>query len=285
MTSTEGATATAKEELIRRALEAQAAYMPDVRADIGSIDEDWVTAEAFFGDAAAIDEFVGFEQSLNEGTDTRTAGALLMTDYGFILAAAAVPLFAGFGLVPDLSPATLGLRFYTTTEEHDGKMQRVRRAHVRFASNALRQGQLHDEADGERFRAHIERHFALAVEAIHERTRLSRAALWRLAADAVAGRFLDAGRRFSTVDAAKAAAMRILKVPGSPLANRQLHYFDLTVLDRRQRDFSYTFRQRGGCCRFYLVKGGEYCPTCVLKAPAERDEELSVAMRRHLGVA
>ncbi len=286
MTSTEAAaTDTAKEALIRSALEAQAAYMPDVRADIGPIDDGWVTAETFFSDAAAIDEFVSFEQSLNEGTDARTAGALLMTDYGYILAAAAVPLFAGFGLVADLSPARLGLRFYTTTEEHDGKTHRVRRAHVRFADDAFRQGQLHDEADGERFRAYFEAHFAPAVEAIHGRTGLSRAALWRLAADAIAGRFLDAGRRFSTVDAAKTVAMRILKVPGSPLANRQLHYFDLTVLDNQQRDFSYTFRQRGGCCRFYLVKGGEYCPTCVLKAPAERDEELSMEMRRHLGVA
>lgn len=59
--------------------------------------------------------------------------------------------------------------------------------------------------------------------------------------------------------------MRILKVPGSPLTNRQLYYLDLTVLDRDQQEFSYTFRQRGGCCRFHQVDSGEYCPTCVLK--------------------
>ncbi|MCF1436245.1 ferric iron reductase [Agrobacterium vitis] len=277
--------ARSEEALVRRALDAQAAYMPDVRADIGPADAEWTTTEAFFSDEVALGEFLAFEQSLNEGTDIKTAGALLMTDYAYILAAATVPIFAGFGLIPNLSPASVALSFYTTQEPHDGEMHRVRRAHVRFLEETFWQGQLGDAVAEERLRAEIERHFRPVIEAIHARTRLSRTALWRLAADAIAGRFLDSGRRFGSVEAAKASAMQILKVPGSPLANRQLHYFDLTVLDKNQQDFSYTFRQRGGCCRFYLVKGGEYCPTCVLKAPTERDEELRLAMRQHLGVA
>jgi hypothetical protein len=275
----------AEETLVRRALEAQAAYMPDVRTDIGPAGEGWTTGEVFFSDDVAIGEFLAFEQSLNEGTDLKTGAALLMTDYGYILAAATVPLFTGFGLVPDLSPASVALSFYTTEEQHDGKMHQTRRAHIRFLKDKFWQGQLDNAADGERFRIEIEQHFRPVIEAIHTRTRLSRAALWRLAGDAIAGRFLDSGRRFGTVEVAKASAMRILKVPGSPLSNRQLHYFDLTVLDRHQQEFSYAFRQRGGCCRFYQVDGGEYCPTCVLKDPAERDEELRLAMRLHLGLA
>lgn len=259
--------------------------MPDVRADLHPAGEGWATAEAFFNDKLRLDEFIHFERSLNKGTDLRTAAALLMTDYGYILAAAAVPLFSGFGLVPDLTPAAVALSFYTIEEPHDGKMHRTRRAHVRFSKEGFWQGQLDDLADGERFRAEIERHLSPVVEVIHARTHLSRAALWRLAADAIAGRFLDSARHFGAVEASKAAAMRILKAPGSPLANRQLHYFDLTVLDSRQEDFSYTFRQRGGCCRYYLVENGTYCPTCVLKKPEERDAELRLAMRRHLGVS
>ncbi|MVA38069.1 ferric iron reductase [Agrobacterium vitis] len=276
---------TSEEALVRRALDAQAAYMPDVRADIGQLGAGWTTAEAFFSDDAALGEFLAFEQSLNEGTDIKTAAALLMTDYGYILAAATVPIFAGFGLIPNLSPACVALSFYTTQEQHEGETHRVRRAHVRFLEESFWQGQLGDTAAEERFRAGIEGHFRPVIEAIHAHARLSRSALWRLASDAIAGRFLDSGRHFARVEAAKASAMQILKVPGSPLANRQLHYFDLSVLDKNQQEFSYTFRQRGGCCRFYLVKGGEYCPTCVLKAPAERDEELRLAMRQHLGVA
>lgn len=278
-------TPRAVEALVRRALEAQRASMPDVLADTGPAGAGWTTADAFFCDEIAIGEFLAFEQSLNEGTDLRTAAALLMTDYGYILAAAAVPLFTGFGLVPDLSPESVALSFYTTQEEHDGKIHRTRRAHVRFLEDRFWQGQLDNPTDGERFRVELERHFRPVIDAIHIRTRLSRAALWRLAADAIAGRFLEAGRRFGTAEAAKASAMRILKVPGSPLANRQLHYFDLTVFDRHQQEFSYTFRQRGGCCRFYQVEGGKYCPTCVLKDPAERDEELRLVMRQHLGLA
>lgn len=276
---------TSEEALVRRALDAQAAYMPDVRADIGPAGAEWTTTEAFFSNEAALDEFLAFEQSLNEGTDIKTAGAQVMTDYGYILAAAAVPIFVGFGLIPNLLPSCVALSFYTTQEPHDGKMHRVRRAHVRFFDGTFWQGQLGDAAARERFRGDIEQHFRPVIEAVHARTRLSRTALWRLAADSIAGRFLDAGRRFGNVETAKASAMQILKVPGSPLANRQLHYFDLSVLDKNQQEFSYTFRQRGGCCRFYLVEGGEYCPTCVLKAPAERDEELRLAMRQHLGVA
>ncbi|WP_174374435.1 hypothetical protein [Agrobacterium tumefaciens] len=40
-----------------------------------------------------------------------------------------------------------------------------------------------------------------------------------------------------------------------------------------------------GHFRFYLAEDGEYCPTFVLKAPADRDEELRLAMRQYLGVA
>ncbi|WP_442580069.1 (2Fe-2S)-binding protein [Mesorhizobium sp. ASY16-5R] len=78
--------------------------------------------------------------------------------------------------------------------------------------------------------------------------------------------------------------MTILKQPGSPLFNRQLHYFDLTLRDEGQRELlSWTFRARGGCCRFYTVEGGKLCSTCVLKNAAERDNELLDAMRRRFG--
>jgi len=61
------------------------------------------------------------------------------------------------------------------------------------------------------------------------------------------------------------------------------HYFDLTLHDEEQRELlSWTFRARGGCCRYYTVESGELCSTCVLKPSAERDAELLRAMRRQL---
>ena len=154
-----------------------------------------------------------------------------------------------------------------------------------FSADEVVDNTLQAQDDIESFRFEIESHFQPVIEAIHRRAQLSKAALWRLVADAIAGRFLDSGRRFGNVETAKAAAMTILKVPGSPLANRQLCYFDLTVLNKNQQEFSYTFRQRGGCCRYYQIEPGHMCPTCVLKTPEERDEELRLAMRQHLGVA
>ncbi len=274
-----------KRALLMQALEAQSAYVPEMRAEIGPASADWTSSKTFWASDAALDDFIAFEQSRYEGVDAKTAGAFIMNDYGYILSATTVPLFVGFGLIPDLSLSSVALKFYTTERRHEGKVYRARRANVRFVERGFQYGHLSDPEDGERFRSEIETHLRPVVDRIHATTRLSRAALWRLAGDAIADRFLDAGRQFGIVETAKAAAMRILKVPGSPLTNRELQYFDVTIFDRHQKEFSTTFQQRGGCCRFYCVEGGAYCTTCVLKAPADRDEELRQAVRDRLGIA
>lgn len=283
--TTWSSTPCTKEAFLQRALAAQAAYLPEIRAEIGPESAEWISAQTFFSDQTAIEEFILFEQSRYSGVDLKTAGALLMNDYSYILAAATVPLFTGFGLIPGLAPASVGLRFYTTEKLHEGKIYRARRAHVQFVESLFWYGQLDNDIDGERFRNELEKHFRPVVEQIHTKTGLSRAALWRLAGDAIAYLFLDTGRRFDTVETAKVAAMRILKVPGSPMANRELHYFELAEFDQHQLEVRETFLQRGGCCRFYQVEGGAYCSTCVLKTPADRDDELRRALRDQLGIS
>jgi hypothetical protein len=79
----------------------------------------------------------------------------------------------------------------------------------------------------------------------------------------------------------------VLTPPGSPLANRQLHSIEVTLRDDACPErvlASYTFRARGGCCRFYRAEGGSLCSTCVLQPPAERERILQAAMRRKLGL-
>ena len=278
-------TSETKEALLRRALDAQAAYFPEVRAEIGPESTEWITAQTFFSDVNAIREFILFEQSRYSGVDLKTAGALMMNDYSYILATATVPLFTGFGLIPNLSPPSVGFRFYTTEKLHEGKTYRARRANVKFGESLFCYGQLDDDTDGERFRDQLEKHFRPVVEQIHALTSLSRAALWRLAGDAIAYLFLEAGRRFDAAEAAKTAAMRILIIPGSPFANRELYYFDLAISDPKQQKVCETFLQRGGCCRFYKVEGGAYCSTCVLKTPADRDDDLRQALRGRISLA
>ncbi|KRA05239.1 hypothetical protein ASD74_01680 [Rhizobium sp. Root564] len=118
------------------------------------------SAPTFFSDQTAIEEFILFEQSRYAGVDLKTAGALMMNDYSYILAAATVPLFTGFGLIPGLSPASVGLRFYTTEKLHEGKIYRARRAHVQFVESLFWYGQLDKDIDGERLRTELEKHFS-----------------------------------------------------------------------------------------------------------------------------
>ena len=274
---------TPDRDILDTALAVQSKHWPDVRTEVGAAGEGWTTAKAFFEDDDAISTLLEHEQSLNEDTDAKASAAFLMTDYCHIFTAAAVPLLAGFDIVPDLSPDNFALNFYMEKHEHKGRIYDLPRAHVRYLSGRF--SRLPDQSQScDLFRTSTEAHFQPLIETLSQRSGLSRNALWRLLADALAARFLEAGRQLGCLDKARIMAMAVLKQPRSPLANKQMHYFDLTVLDREERPVSYTFRARGGCCRFYSVKGGKYCTTCVLKDPHERDEQLQQAMRRYLGV-
>ncbi len=268
-------------DMLDAALAVQSKHWPDVRSEVGTVGEGWTTARLFFEDDDAILKLLEHEKSLNEDTDAKAGAAFLMTDYCHIFTAAAVPLLVGFDIVPDLTPANFALNFYMEKHEHGGRIYDLPRAHVRYLS--ARFSILPDQNQScHLFRTLTEDHFQPLIETLARRSGLSRNALWRLLADALGARFLEAGRKLGCLDRAKIMAMAVLKQPRSPLANKQMHYFDLTVLDRDQREVSYTFRARGGCCRFYSVKGGKYCTTCVLKDPGERDTMLRTAMRRYL---
>ncbi|WP_337182659.1 (2Fe-2S)-binding protein [Shinella sp.] len=276
------------------AMAVQSANWPDIPTGTGRLEAGWITAAALFASDDAIEEYLRYEGSFHADMDRKTCAAAMMADYGYIFSTAVVPLFAGFGLIPDLSPRQFALRFYVTPLEHDGQVHEARRAHVRFLSPAFSTDRGNDTntpcetaildsgALCDLFRRSIEDHFRPLVGQLHARTGLARSALWRLVADAVAGTFLDAGRRFGRIEAAKATAMTVLKQPGSPLDNRQLHYFDLTLADEGHGAISHTFRARGGCCRHYTVDDGAVCPTCVLNTPERRDAELRQAMRHHV---
>lgn len=282
------------DHLLRSALASQSTLWPDVRTELGAPEPGWITAEGLFADDAAIEEYLDYEGAFHGSADRKTCAAAMIVDYCYIFSIATVPLFAGFGIVPDLSPSLFALQFYIAPREHDGRILEVRRAHIRYLSSTFSAGgkdnifppnvpTLTDHDLCSVYRTAVEMHFYPLVTVLHARTGLPRNALWRLVADAIAGRFLDAGRRFDRLEPAKELAMDVLKKPGSPLHNRDLHYFDLALHDNAQRELlTWTFRARGGCCRFYTIEGGKLCSTCVLKNAAERDNELLDAMRRQL---
>lgn len=278
-------------EIVDAALATRSAMWPETVTDLGALEPGWISAEALFADAAAVEEYLAYEGSFYQRVDRRTSAAAMMVDYSYIFAMATVPLLAGFGIVPDLSPRNYALQFHLAPLEHDGQTLDVRRAHIRFLSTTFRTNRevrmdaAHQPVEStdicDLYRQAVEDHMRPLVETLSDRTGLSRSALWRLVADAIAAGFLDAGRRFDRLEEAQAMAMKILKQPGSPLCNRQLHFFELTLRDDEQRKLlSWTFRARGGCCRYYTVEEGKLCHTCVLKKREDRNAGLLRTMRR-----
>lgn len=268
----------------------QQSMWPEVPCSAGPMLAGWTTSAALFSSPSALEEFLDYEGSFDPGVDLKSRAAFLMSDYCYIFFMATVPLLVGRGVVPDMSPEAVSLQFYTHHGEHDGEPMTVRRAHVRLLSPQIftdrDAGPFSTVTDHaglcERFRIGVEQHFHPLVEALATRTGFSKNAQWRLVGDAIAGRFLDVGRRFGCLTDAMASAMAIVKIQGSPLNNRQLGYFDLTLHDSALKEpFTYTFRARGGCCRYYTVEGAEKCPTCVLKSHEERDDILLQEMRAH----
>ncbi|QDG94498.1 hypothetical protein NIBR502774_18330 (plasmid) [Rhizobium sp. NIBRBAC000502774] len=199
--------------------------------------------------------------------------------------------------MPDLLPEHIALRIFHEQHKHDGEVYNVRRADIRYLSSQFStdrpasgrhadatllsgRGELCDA-----FRMAVEMHLSPLIEVLFHKTRLARPALWRLVADAVAGRWLEVGRLLGCLDQARGEAMRVVKHVGSPLYNKQLHFFDLTLHDEKRNPIgSWTFRARGGCCRFYTVVAGALCSTCVLKRPETRDAELLETMRKHVSL-
>lgn len=266
-------------------------------ADVGAMEPGFAPVAALFANDAFLGAMLARQQSSTPGLDAKGAAAYLVTEYaGLIGIAAAVP-FLTHGAVPDFDPASCALAFEAGDGQTDGE-QRPPRVRLRFlsadfttdrdlpgtAASALR---VDHSTLCERLRTGIEMHFAPLIERLAARTGLPRRAMWRLVGDAVAVRFLEAGRQFGCEAAAKADALTVLKAPGSPLANRQMHFFDIVIREdtpSRRVLAERTFRARGGCCRYYTVPGGSLCSTCVLLDDRERDSKLEARMRRQLGL-
>lgn len=279
------------------ALAMQAKLWRQPAVDCGALEPGWATIAAMTADAAVLEDWLDHQGSFTRGLDLKGRAAALMADYSHLFAVATVPLFVGFGIVPDMAPERFALAAERRPIDFQGRVLEERVFRVRFLSDAFvtEQAGLAEAAAAlvdrrelcERYRLATEAHFDPLVQTLHRRSGLARSALWRLVADAVAVVFIDAGQRLGRLDDAKASALAVLKQAGSPLANRQLGFVDIVVredappcrvLARR------TFRARGGCCRFYTAEGGKLCSTCVLLGPAERDVRLENAMRRRLGL-
>lgn len=260
---------------LNEALGAQRRLWPSYKLEqVGGFDRRWRSAETFFTDRTAIEDLLASQQNSLPGLDRKGMAAFAIGAYSYTLAAGLVPLFVGFRILPDFRDSNLAVAL-----EPNGGSGALR-LHLaltgtNIATDSIATGQSGEDVLKmgsdmlcERFRTQLEDHLTPLIAHLHAATRLSYAALWRLVADYFAQLFLDAGKVFGQERRAQADALQILKQTHSPLANAQLHFFDLAMEDC---EASKTFVSRGGCCRQYTVDGCELCTTCVLQNPAARD--------------
>lgn len=272
------------------ALQRRAALWPRPKLEIGRLESGWMTVAAFAASPDALADQLAYQGSFAANVDARSRATFLIADYAHALAGAVVPLFVGEGLVPPLAPERWGLRFEEERHVHDGHDSLQRQPAFRLLDAedgadpaGAMDGDAGPEALAARLRLGLEAHLAPLITALAGSSGIAPSALWRLAGDAFGAAFLAAGRRLGCADAARAAALKVLKQPGSPLANPQMQFVDVVLRDPADPDrilAAVTLRARGGCCRFYLVEGGSLCSTCVLHDRETQVRLVETALRR-----
>jgi hypothetical protein len=284
----------AMEHPLTLALAAQAGHWPRPETGLGAPGPDWPTLRQVYADTALLDRMLASQARFTPDLDRKGQAAYLMTSHGVALGTIAAACLVGAGLVPCLGPDALGLQVVIPVADDPEERTRIRLLSSRFATD---RADLAANADAdpiagraalhERLRLELEAHLEPVVACLQAATGLSTGALWRLAGDSVAAQFLDAGRRFGHEADAIAAALCVLKAPGSPLANKEMHYFKILLPDPKcpgRTLLTRTFRARGGCCRWYTSKQGKLCTTCVLRSDADRRVVIEDNLRRRLGL-
>ncbi len=237
------------------------ARVGDAVLSFGAADSSFLPVDTAW--AAWLDDWLSYQQNFGAGTDERIRAAHLMTFYAHHLACVAAGLFLTDGVVPDLSPKNLFVRF-EPFDRRSGRPEAARRFHFRSPHLPTRVGadDLHD-----RFVESL----MPAVEALNLRCQLSTGSLWRLASDGIFGAFLDGGTGSAEDETAMAAGLAIVEREGSPFCSGLPRVERVAGTDGRER----LHRIRSGCCLAYRAEGGRHCDVCVLLPADERRRRLS----------
>ncbi|MCV9961125.1 (2Fe-2S)-binding protein [Pararhizobium sp. BT-229] len=255
----------------------QAERFPQVAASFASDGAAFLAVtEAWGHGGTAIDGFLNYQNRFAAGMDDRTRGAHLIAFYSHHLSIAAGAIYLRTGVVPDMRPDRLRLRFEPYGREDAGQATEnpphdVRRFHFSFIG--LCRGADMASAFHDSFVASL----TPVVETLKLRTGLSPVAQWRLTADGLAGAFLDIGTAIGEEERAMAAALAIVMRDGSLLSSGELRYERIGVVVDGVED-ERVFRLRSGCCLYYRTPGGDFCDVCVLLD----DETKKSRLRAHV---
>jgi hypothetical protein len=249
-----------------------ATAFPEVGCSLATSQAVFKSPDSFWSEQ--IETCLAYQDRFASGMDDKIRAAHLIAFYSHQFSLAAGAIYLTTGLVPIVP----GLRFETYSRALDGRTLEVGRFHflVELPSG---EGEMEREERDKSFHDAFVAHLRPVIAVVKRRCGLSTRAQWRLAADGLAGAFLEIGRRRREEEMAIEQALAIVKRAHSPLASRELHYERIDVACNGGEGLrSRTYRIRGGCCLFYRAEGGSYCDTCVLLKPQLRRDRL----RAHL---
>jgi hypothetical protein len=230
-------------------------------ADSGDLESGWFLATALLDSCLNyLDDALTRQAKEHPQMEARTRGSYLIGNYSWYVPLAVIATYLADNRVPDFSPENVALRYRNFTWYEDGESGEAERIDVRFLSGrfaCLPDDPSSDHPDAiiltdrdalrEWLHTALEAHFSLLIERIFVQTRLSRYAQWCLVADSCAALFLHIGRALGDEAHGQAEGLKCE-----------------------------TFRAMGGCCRYYTVSetGQDYCSTCVLRKPEDRNQRL-----------
>lgn len=279
---------------LAEALAAQTRRWPRPAIEICERGPGWMTLRETYADEALVGRMLHAQARFTPGLDRKGQAAYLMTTQALATGIIAAACLVGAGLAPRLGPDSIALKVVIPGPED---MEDPTAYRLLFPCFATDDPELTPHPDAEPaptraalcawMRGELEAHFETVVQSLNAACGLSKGALWRLAGDSVAGQFLDVGQRLGREMAAREDALRILKHPGSPFANKEMHFFEIAFPDPKQPEktlFTRAYRARGGCCRWYTAAPGNFCTTCVLRSDAGRRAAIEDGLRRKLGL-
>ncbi len=254
------------------------AQFPDAAVSLGPAAGDFSTPADFWAaGGAGVEAGLAYQDFFGAGMTDRIRAAHLIAFYSRQLSVVLGAFHLGAGLQAEIA----GIRFEDWTRLHRGAEVAGKRYHFRLQpATAERQG-----VDGAgAFERGFIAHLVPVIAVLRKRAGLSSGAQWRLAADSLAGAFLEIGRALGDEAGGMAEALAIVKRPGSRLYSDELCYEQISALDPASGEqLSRQYRIRCGCCLYFRTEGGSFCDTCVLLGQEDRRARLAAHLMQNGG--
>lgn len=253
------------------------AQFPDAGVSLGPADGAFSAPAGFWAaGGAGIEESLAYQDFFAVGMTDRIRAAHLIAFYSRQVSVVLGALYLGAGVQAEIA----GIRFEDWSRLHQDRAVAGKRYHFQVdLAERLQQ----PECIGV-FERGFTAHLAPVIAILKKRSGLSSGAQWRLAADSLAGAFLEIGRAIGDEARGMAEALAIVKRPGSRLFSEEIGYEEISATDPASgAQLSRQYRIRCGCCLYFKTEGGSFCDTCVLLEPDDRRVRLAARLTQNGG--